>query len=217
MDAFRSSRRKIFVIGNNKTGRTSMGAALQALGFSLGSQADAELLMEDWAKRDFRRIVDYCETADAFQDVPFSLEFTYQVLGYAFRDWRYILTVRNSSQEWYESLVRFHIRIVGKHRLPTADELKSVSYREMGWLWRTHELIYGIDESSVFDRQVYIQNYESRNRRILEYFRYRPDSLLVLNLSNPTAMASLCDFLAIPPGMRNIAMPHLNSSRDAPA
>jgi len=96
MSAFRGPRQKIFVIGNNKTGTTSIGAALEALGFSLGNQADAELLMEDWAKRDFQRIVDYCETADAFQDVPFSLEFTYQVLDYAFPDSRFILTVRNS-------------------------------------------------------------------------------------------------------------------------
>jgi len=168
-----------------------MGAALEALGFRLGSQPDAELLIKDWGKGDFRRILDYCETADAFQDVPFCLEFTYQILDYAFPDSRFILTVRNTVEEWYESLVRFHTAIVGTHRLPTADDLKRFPYRYVGWLWRCHELIYGIDESSLFDRQLYIQSYESHNRGILEYFRYRPSSLVVVNVSDPTAMASL--------------------------
>ena len=103
-----------------------MGAALEALGFRLGSQPDAELLIKDWEKGDFRRILDYCETADAFQDVPFCLEFTYQILDYAFPDSRFILTVRNTAEEWYESLVRFHTAIVGTHRSPTADTTAKV-------------------------------------------------------------------------------------------
>ena len=78
------SQKKVFVIGRNKTGTTSMMVALKALGFTVGSQARAEMLLEDWAKRDFRRIVEYCKSADTFQDVPFSLDYTYVVLDYAF-------------------------------------------------------------------------------------------------------------------------------------
>src|SRR5690349_10358789 len=113
-------RGKIFCIGSGKTGTTSMGAALASLGFKLADQAIGESLIEDWAKRDFRAIIDHCKSADAFQDVPFSLDYTYAALDQAFPGAKFILTVRESSAEWYESLTRFHTKIVGKNRLPNA-------------------------------------------------------------------------------------------------
>ncbi len=92
--------------------------------------------MGDWAQRKFNNIVSYCKTADAFQDVPFSNDYTYQVMDYAFPNSKFILTVRNSSEEWYESLTQFHAKMIGKNRIPTADDLKQFSYRETGWVWR---------------------------------------------------------------------------------
>jgi len=77
-------KHKVFCFGYNKTGTTPTAKALKKLGYRVGVQADAVRLMDDWAVRDFRRIVRYCRTADAFQDVPFSVEFTYQILNCAF-------------------------------------------------------------------------------------------------------------------------------------
>ena len=54
------SRRKLFCIGFNKTGTTSLAAALFSFGLRVGDQAQAELLLDDWARRDFRRIIAYC-------------------------------------------------------------------------------------------------------------------------------------------------------------
>ena len=48
---------KVFCIGRNKTGTTSVERALQDMGYRLGNQRAGELLLEDWARRDFRRIV----------------------------------------------------------------------------------------------------------------------------------------------------------------
>ncbi len=203
--------RKIFVVGRNKTGTTSVGQALSSLGFRLGDQSEAELLMEDWAKRSFNNIAEYCRTADAFQDVPFNLDYTCQIMDYSFPDSKFILTVRNSPQEWYESLTRFHTMILGKNRLPTADDLKQFPYRRTGWLWRAHQLVYGIDEHTLYNKELYIRHYEAHNQRVLDYFRHRPEDLLVLNLSNPESMRSLCEFLDIP--VTDQVMPHLNRSK----
>ena len=46
---------KIFGIGMNKTGTTSLKAAMQELGYVTGRQSSAEKLIEDWAQRDFKR------------------------------------------------------------------------------------------------------------------------------------------------------------------
>lgn len=69
------------------------------MGYKLARQSKTEMFLDDWAERKFDRIVKYCKTADAFQDVPFSLDYTYQVLGYAFLGSKLILTVRNSAEE----------------------------------------------------------------------------------------------------------------------
>lgn len=187
-----------------------MAAALKSLGYKLGDQPTAELLLEDWAHRRFQAIVKYCKRAEAFQDVPFSLDFTYQAVDQAFPESKFILTVRNSADDWYDSLVRFHTKILKQGHLPKASDLKAFPYRERGWIWRAQKLIYGIDEATLYDRDIYINHYKSHNERVKRYFRYRPDDLLVLNVSKPDAMDRLSTFLGVPAPAAK--MPHLNRS-----
>ncbi len=89
-------KQKIFCIGRNKTGTTSLHAALIEMGIVVGRQRHAELMIGDWSKRDFRRLISFCRTAQAFQDIPFSLPYTFQALDMAFPRSKFILTVRES-------------------------------------------------------------------------------------------------------------------------
>ena len=207
------SRRKVFCIGFNKTGTTSLAAALSSFTLRVGNQVQAELLMDDWARRDFRRIIAYCRTADAFQDVPFSLNHTYGVLDHAYPGAKFILTVRDSADEWFDSLLRFHTKLIGKHRVPTADDLRDFSYNGTGWIWHAHQLVFNVDETNLYDRDHYIAQYELHICQVLDYFRHRPEDLLVLNIGKSNAMQSLCDFLGFDYDGRQ--MPHLNTSRQA--
>jgi len=114
---------KIFGIGNNKTGTTSLKAAMGELGFIVGHQRPAEKLMEDWAKRDFSPIISYCKSGQFFQDVPFSKPYTYVVLDHEFPGSKFILTVRGSPEQWYNSLTEFHAKLWGKNgRIPTKED-----------------------------------------------------------------------------------------------
>ncbi len=206
----RPGGRKVFCVGRNKTGTTSIEAALQALGFRMGLQARGEMLRGDWAKRDFTRIVALCRTADAFQDMPFSHADTFRAVDAAFPGARFILTVRASPEEWFDSLVRFHTRIVGKGRLPTADDLREFDYRYKGFLWEAFVDSYGGDERLLYNRDLYVANYIEHNRSVREHFRHRPDDLLEMNVGDADAMPRLCAFLGVP--FRGQAMPHLNRS-----
>jgi len=201
----------VFCIGKAKTGTTSLAAALRSLGYQVGDQAEAELLIDDWAVRDFRRIVRHCESADAFQDVPFSLAYTYCALDQAFPGARFILTVRRTADEWFESLKRFHISLAGSGGLPTPADLKALTYRQPGWIWKTFVLEYGDDDSTLYDRDRFIHNYEAHRQNVTEYFRHRPNDLLVLDISEPTAMDSFSGFLGL--NADGLAMPHLNRTR----
>jgi len=208
---FLKKKDKVFCIGQNKTGTTSVKEVLKRLGYRIGDQAKAELLIHDWAKRDFKKIVKFCRTADAFQDIPFSNDFTYEILDYAFPDSKFILTVRNSKDEWFESLKRFHTKLIGKGRLPTADDLKAYSYRYKGWMWENMQLKYGIDETSLYDYEIYTDQYEKHNQRVTEYFKYRQDDLLVVNLAEEDAIERLYAFLGV--SYDGSEMPHLNQSK----
>lgn len=205
------TRKKIFCIGANKTGTTSIAEVFRTLGLKVGDQGKAELLLHDWANRDFRKIIRYCRWAEAFQDIPFSYPDTFRALDAAYPGSKFILTVRNGADEWYESLVRFHSKLIGKNRVPTAADLRECDYRYPGFLWDAQKLRYGANESTLYDRQLYTRCYEEHNRAVIEYFKDRPADLLVLNISQADAMERLLDFLGYP--YRGQTMPHANSSK----
>jgi hypothetical protein len=208
---FLSKKRKVFCIGANKTGTTSMEAVFRSLGLKVGRQDTAELLIHDWAKQDYRRIIKYCRSADAFQDLPFSYPGTYEAVDNAFPGSRFVLTVRRSANEWFDSLVRFHTTIVGKGRIPTADDLRQFRYRYPGFLWDVARLRYGADESTLYSRELYTRCYEEHNRQVREYFKARPDDALELNVADDDAMERLLTFLGYP--YSGEKMPHKNPSQ----
>lgn len=202
---------KVFCIGENKTGTTTVESVLASLGYKIGSQEKGESLLRAWAVRDFEPIVKLCKTADAFQDIPFSNDFTYEILDYVFPNSKFILTVRNNKDEWYESMTRFHTKIVGKGRLPTMDDLKDFNYAYKEFLWEANKFKYGIDETTLYDYKIYTNQYEKHNDRVKEYFKYRPEDLLVLNLAEKDAMKKLFLFLGVK--YSGEIMPHLNASK----
>jgi hypothetical protein len=207
-------RPKIFCVGANKTGTTTVAAVFRSLGLRVGTQALAELLLHDWARKDYRNIIRYCRFAEAYQDIPFSYPDTYRALDTAFPGSKFILTVRDDAEKWFESLTRFHTKIVGKNRLPTADDLREFPYRYRGFLWNAMRLRYSEDEALLYDRDFYIQCYEAHNNAVREYFKHRPGDLLELNVAEPDAMERLLAFLGYPYSGQQ--MPHMNSSKNRP-
>ena len=207
---------KVFCVGRNKTGTTSMAAALELLGYRMGNQQEGELLIEDWAKRDFRSLVAYCRKSDGFQDSPFSLNFTFQAMDQEFPGSKFVLTIRDSADQWYASFVRFHIMRLrertGENRLPTARDLQEDPYIYPGYLWRLWQLVgWSSARDDPYDKELLVKQYDEHNRLVQDYFRHRPDDLLVLNLSESAAMQRLCSFLKKP--FTGQQMPKLNDSK----
>lgn len=191
---------KIFGIGNNKTGTTSLKTAMQELGFVVGHQQTAEKLLDDWAKRDFKQIVRYCKSAQFFQDIPFSKTYTFVVLDHEFPGSKFILTVRDNPEQWYNSLTRFHAKKWGENgRIPTKEDLQKATYIEKGRPWRANRLTYNTPEEDPYNKEILLQHYNDYNKSVLEYFRHRPNDLLVLNVAEDRAYQKLCDFLEVEP------------------
>jgi hypothetical protein len=202
--------RKVFCIGLNKTGTTSLEAFFRSLGYRVGEQARGELLIDAWSVRNFKPIISLSTSADFFQDIPFSCPYTYQALDTAFAGAKFILTVRDNEDQWCDSMIRFHTKIVGKNRIPTAADLQEFSYRYEGWIYRAMKMIYNISDAEPYQRDNLIAHYRRHNECVTEYFRHRPDSLLVVNLARGNAAKHVLEFLGLAYGEQR--MPHVNRS-----
>jgi len=189
---------KVFCIGKNKTGTTSVARAFRGLGLIVGNQYLAELLLHDWARRDFRRIIGYCYTAQAFQDVPFSLAGTFRALDQHFPGSKFILTVRDSPEQWYNSLTNYHAALFGHGHVPTLADLKAATYVYPGFAYEANRLTYDTPPDDPYNKEWLIAHYEAHNKAVVEHFGHRPEDLLVLNVAEPGAYDALCAFLGKP-------------------
>lgn len=191
--------RKIFCIGFNKTGTTSINATMQNLGYVIGDQGKGEKLLLGWKNRDFSNIIKLAKSAEFFQDVPFSLPFTYIPLHLAFPKAKFILTVRNDSEEWYQSVCRFHAKLWSKNEQPpTVIDLKSALYGYEGMPYDFNRWVYHIDDQNPYDKERLIQTYENHNKDVNYYFSNNPNFIQV-NVGVNEDYFRMCKFLGIEP------------------
>jgi hypothetical protein len=191
---------KVFCIGLNKTGTTSVEQVLCDFGYHLGHYGIAVMLMSDWHKGDFRRLIQYCHTAQAFQDIPFSLPGTYRYLDEAFPDAKFILTIRDSKEQWLGSLTRYHTKRYSsdKSRPPSEEDLKKYSdYPYHGFVLDIMKMVFDYPTVDLYDYQHYTDLYRQHNQNAIQYFDGRPDKLLILNVSQPNAYQEIGSFLNV--------------------
>jgi hypothetical protein len=205
-----SDSTKVFCIGFPKTGTTSLGRALEELGYRLGDQRQGELLLPAYAAGDFDKIVDFCLTADAFQDAPFCYPLTYLALEEAYPSARFLLSVRDSAEQWYESLVRFHGDLFAGGRVPVKDDLVRATYCYPGFVWEAVCAVWKTPEDDVYNKPSLMAQYESHNAGVRNHFRIKTN-FLELNLAGKGAYCKLCEFLGKEPAA--LDFPHLNVRR----
>lgn len=188
---------KIFVIGFNKTGTTSIHAALLEFDLILGHQRTAERLLDDMIAKRYESLYDYCQTAEAFQDVPFSCPDIYKLLDKKYPNSKFILTVRDSADQWYNSLTKFHGKLWGqKGAIPTQKDLAKATYIYKGAPLNALNYIFGRAD---YDPTSYKATYEKHNSEVQAYFKERSNDLLVINVSEKESYQQLCQFVGQKP------------------
>lgn len=223
-DRIPKCRRKVFCIGYNKTGTTSLGHVLREYGLQLPNQQyqERKTTLAAW-RNDYRPLRKLILGYDAFQDLPFSQGETYVACDALFPDSRFILTIRDPD-EWFDSLVRFDTKRYGWCTTEDANEAfflghkhyleKNYCYEGLKMLLRTVQgSATHVDWSLLYDRSHYIQRYQRRNESILRYFANRPEKLLVIDLSLEKDTRRIRDFL----GLADSAIfpiPRLNPTRE---
>ncbi len=194
----KKSKPKVFCIGLNKTGTTTIEQYLKDNGYLVGDQAKAELLLEHWNKRDFQPIIDYCNDYEAFQDAPFSLPYTYAAIDQNFPDAKFILTLRDNAEQWYSSLTKFHSKAwCNGTDIPTAADLKQSDYRYKGYAYDVHMSMFNVPEDDPYNKPALLDYYNHHTYSVQEYFRSRPHKLITINVADDNDYKQLCKFLEL--------------------
>ena len=213
---------KIFCVGDNKTGTTTLGAILRYYGYSLPSQAHQELQLTNLAfKTDYKALQQFCEQYDAFQDMPFSQGMTFVVADALFPNSKFILSER-PVEEWFNSMCNFHRKILKVNDLSSLKErdlIERFTYLYPGYshsnkkrfLTSFEGMEKKVNWNRLYDFDWYSEMYTQRNEAIKKYFMDAPDKLLVIDVTNERTTKIICEFLEIPKEMA-IEMPQVNKT-----
>lgn len=95
-------------------------------------------------------------------------------------------------------MVKFHSKLYGNGKVPTWKDLKNARYVYRGWVYENRINIYGLTEKNhPFDKDKLITYYEERNESIKQYFKERPNDLIILNLSETNSYKKFCSFVGV--------------------
>lgn len=201
------NKQKIFCIGLNKTGTTSLIKTIESFDIIIGGEISAAKLADDYLVNNFEPIVKFCKSAQAFKDIPFSLPDTYKYIDAAYPDSKFILTVRDNSEQWYQSMVNYLTKWFGKGSIPTSEVLKNNKFIRKGLVWDLFRTIYKTPEDDILNKELLIQNYEQHNQEVIEYF-HEKKNLLVINLAQQGSYQIFCDFMGVKSPLKDFPWIH---------
>jgi hypothetical protein len=136
--------------------------------------------MEEWKQNKFgpamKRLV---ARSTAFEDIPWP--FLYKLIDKNYPGTKFILTIRDPKR-WFESWKRFFKKKAFEH----PGEIEAL------------QIIYGISKPEEINKEKFIKRFNRHNREVIEYFKDRPNDLLVVDWSEGTDAENwkrLCNFL----------------------
>lgn len=183
---------KVFVIGFNKTGTTTIEHALKEFGYNLGDQYAGEKLLKDLSKGEYSRLKTFVKTAEAFQDVPFSLPGIYEMLYEWYPNAKFILSIRDNEDQWFNSISKFHSKLFDQKHPPSETQLKSYNYCYPGFLYDYMNFVFKV---SSYDPEILKNTYLKHNEDVLRFFQRVNGQLCIVNVSNDEDYKKMCEFL----------------------
>ena len=180
---------KIFEIGLPKTGTTSLGVAYKILGIKeIGWRSN---LYDRWENEGIEILFPHIDSATAFQDGPWH-DCDYRLLDQRYPNSKFIILERNNN-DWIRSKEMHESPIHNVNNIKTR-------YLERKWL---------TDRDAHIKEQIKAK--ENKYKEVKEYFKDRPNDLLVMNICKGEGWEVLCPFLncEIP----NMPFPNKNKSK----
>lgn len=174
---------KLFCIGLNKTGTTSLEHAWKILGYdNICSPAliTAQSVVTAGFRKDYRLIFDLVDHYDAFKDRPFNTEKLYKIIDKHIPDSKFILTVRDP-EHWWNSVNKWLSYNHPYH--PTENERK---YKIE--IYKRHF------NASQLNKTEFLDYYVEYNTEVINWFKGRTN-FIIMDICNGDGWDILCPFL----------------------
>jgi hypothetical protein len=183
---------RVFAIGLNKTGTSSVREALVLLGVQPIPSAQAVVRegLVDAVLRDGdrERALAFARRYRVLGDRPWNVGDMYRRLHERFPDSRFVLTVRDE-ESWWRSV---------SHWVEHKPHMRDVYALHLG--------------GGVFERERFLAHYRAYREEVLGYFReVAPDRLLVMDPERGDGWDLLCPFLGV--SIPSRPFPHANRQR----
>jgi hypothetical protein len=199
---------KIFCIGYNKTGTTSLTEFMRINGFLIAPQTPFEYNLNSYIYGNNSTFIEMIKNDyynyTFFQDVPFSLPNFYKTLDQEFENSKYILTVRNNPDQWYNSLISYH-----KSKFENFKNPSQIQYVYHGWVNQILTNVYKSPKYDPYNEKHLKKSYSDHINSVKEYFKDKKDKLLILNLETDSPKI-LQNFLGVKLSYQDF--PHINKS-----
>ena len=209
-------RGKIFCIGRNKTGTTSLEYVFQQLGYKVANQARSERLIFEAKLNPDERFWRWVDAHQVFQDSPFNTPWLLPELVERYPEARFILSTRDE-EAWLASLLNHHREHLGLTGAESPEEVRRVmkaeSYIGKGYWFEAfvknhpHAL-----EVHPYDRAALLADYRKYHQLVRTLVP--EDRLLALDISQEADTRTLGEFLGLPAAF-TIKIPRLNQRRGA--
>ena len=174
----------VICVGFHKTGTTSIGAALSILNYRVKGETSRPLI--PILNGNYNKVLKMLKNYNAVQDIPWFR--IYKELDELIPNSKFILTIRDE-ESWYSSAVKHFGNI----------------------MIAQHEWIYGRGKGLLKNnKENTINVYRNHNHNVKEYFKDRPDDLLILDFTKNDEWEQLCSFLS--QDIPNVSFPHANKS-----
>jgi len=184
---------RVFGIGMHKTATTSLHNALASLGYESWHWSSAHAAKSIWREMNQRGRSATLEAYDAASDLPIPLLF--RELDRAYPGSRFILTLRDE-RNWLHAVMRHFSVSYNKYR---------AGWNQDPFTNRVHQITYGRRD---FEPDVFLARYRRHNEEVLDYFRNRPNDLLIMNMDRGGGWQELCGFLQVP--VPDVPYPYIN-------
>ena len=109
---------KVFCIGYNKTGTTTLGKSFEMLGYR-NSSFNKKVWRQFYANKEFNKILEYTSKFDSFDDLPWLKEDMIPILDKTFPKSKFIYLTREE-ESWKKSFYNWRYKVMGKY--PDADK-----------------------------------------------------------------------------------------------
>lgn len=185
---------RVFGIGLNKTGTTSLKQCFRALGLEPVAPPSGESSALKEAKaalfdgEDYEPALRFAELYRSFEDRPWNMWQMYRRLDERFPGSRFVLTVRDP-EAWWRSV----------------QQWTTIAKPGMADTYASHLRIARLE------REAAIAAFDGYNDEVRRYFAGRDRDLLVIDFGAGQAWPELCAFFGVP--VPDIPFPHSNQQR----